>query len=97
MLGQQRVDDLAPQGLDGGERAILVTLSEAGIADNVRSHDCRQPALDLDYPIAVFQARSQTPGLPLRMHGESHPAILSFYTPCLCHAIQIGGYPPPDS
>ena len=95
MLGQQRIDDLAPQGLDGVERAILVTFSEAGIADDVRSHDCRQPALDLVYPITVFQARSQTPGLALRMPGASHPAIRSFYTPCLAHAIQIGSLATP--
>jgi hypothetical protein len=54
MLGQEWIDDFAPQGLDGIERAILVTLDEAGITDDVRCDYCCQPPFDLDYPMVAL-------------------------------------------
>jgi hypothetical protein len=54
MLGQQRIDDLAPQSLDDGKRAILVTLGEAGIANDICGKDRDQPPFDLDYPMVAL-------------------------------------------
>ena len=74
MLGQKWIDDFAPQGLDRVERAVLVTLGEAGIADDVRSHDCCQPPFDLVYPMATFPAAPQMPCLTLRMSASKPPS-----------------------
>ena len=98
MLGQEWIDDFAPQGLDGVERAILVTLDEAGITDDVRCDDCCQPPFDLDYPMAAFPAQAQTPCLALRMPGASHPAIriILHPLPLSCDPIWEA-WPPSDS
>ena len=54
MLGQQRIDESAPKSLDRGQRAILVSLGQARIADDVRRHDRCQPPFDLDYPMVAL-------------------------------------------
>ena len=46
VLGQQRVDRLLAQALDRGQRAGLVLLDQARVADDVGRQDRRQPALD---------------------------------------------------
>jgi hypothetical protein len=74
MLGQERVDDLAPQGLDGSKRAGLVSLDEAGIANDVCRKDRDQPPFDLDYPMAAFPAESQTPCWSLRTSATKPPS-----------------------
>ena len=45
VLGEQRIDDLGAKRLDRGERAGLVLLDQARIADDVGRHDGRQPPL----------------------------------------------------
>ena len=45
VLGQQRVDHLAAQLADRGQRAGLVRLDQAGVADDVGGQDRRQPPL----------------------------------------------------
>ena len=45
MLGQERIDDLAPQGFQGGKRPGFVHFHEMGVPDDVRRQDRHQPPL----------------------------------------------------
>ena len=74
MLDQKWIDDFPPQGLDRVERAVLVTFGKAGIANDVRSHDCGQPPFDLVYPMATIPAAPQMPCLTLRMSASKPPS-----------------------
>ena len=46
MLGDLRVDQLAPDRLQPRERAFLVRAHQPRIADDIGRHDCRQTAFD---------------------------------------------------
>ena len=46
ILGDCRIDELEPVGLQARERALLIDLHEAAVADDVRRHDRGEPALD---------------------------------------------------
>jgi hypothetical protein len=74
MLGEEWIDDLAPEGLDGVERTVLVTLGETGIADDVRCHYCCQPPFDLAYPMAAFPVESQMPCTDPRKSASEPPS-----------------------
>ena len=56
VLGDRRVDQLEPVGLQARERARLVGLHQPAVADHVGRQNRRQPALDLrlchDYALA---------------------------------------------
>ena len=45
MLGQERIDDLAPQGFQGGKRPGFVHFHEMGVPDDIRRQDRHQPPL----------------------------------------------------
>ncbi len=68
VLGQQRVDRLLAQGLDRGQRAGLVLLDQARVADDVGGQDRRQPALD---------ARDRCRGLRRHHLGREQVAALA--------------------
>ena len=77
VLGDERLDELLAVRLEAVERAVLVALHQAGVADHVRRQDGGEPAVDAgsgqdqalrkasDGPmLRLTQPQEYAPGLP---------------------------------
>jgi hypothetical protein len=69
VLGECRIDDIAPSGVESSEGALLVNPHQARVADHVGAQNHGKPALDIGLAHGVFFYCSvkQPPEVPSRL------------------------------